>query len=332
MRGSKAFFGLLNQLTNINTRSAVFLACLVLSFVFWLLTTLYKTYLEDISIPVAYQGLPEHKVLVSKLPENLVLEVEATGFEILWMKWNGVGDEVTIDASLNSLKQLPSADAGNYVLVTEKKLSQIRADLEEELSLVAIRPDSILFKFRDKVEKTLPIKFKGNIAFDGQFGAVEKLIFEPAFVKVTGPAEALDTMKAIFTDSLVFESVDESIEQEVDLLSDKSDVPVSVEPKMVKLSLAVEEFTEGTVDVPVMQKGSFSGGSIKLFPTTVRVKYLVPLSQFEKIRADQFKAEVDLNSISEERTTALEVSITESPSIVKRVKPDPTFVEFIIQR
>ena len=332
MRGSKAFFGLLNQLTNINTRSAVFLACLVLSFMFWVLTTLSKTYLEDIPIPVSYQDLPENKVLVSKLPENLFLEVEATGFEILWMKLNGVGDEVTIDASPKSLKRLPSADAGNYVLVTEKKLSQIRSDLEEELSLVAIRPDSILFEFRDKVEKTLPVKFKGNIDFDGQYAAVDQMNFEPATVKVIGPAEVLDTMKVIYTDSLVFESVDESLEQEVDLLSDKAVIPISVEPQMVQLSLSVEEFTEGTVDVPVIQKGAFSGGSIKVFPTTVQVKYLVPLSQFEKIYAEQFKAVVDLSSISEDQSSALEVSITEMPSAVRRVRSDPAAVEFIIQR
>lgn len=332
MQGSKAFFSLFNRLTNINTRSAVFMACLVLSFLFWLLTTLSKIYVEDISIPVNYRDLPKNKVLVSKLPEQLFLEIEATGFELLWLKMNGVGDQLDLDASPNSLKRLPSADAGNYVLVTEKKLSKVRSKMEEEIKLVAIRPDSIFFSFRDKVQKNLPIRFKGHIAYDGQYGPVGPLSFDPSIIKVSGPAELLDTMTAIYTDSIILESIDETIELTIDLAVIYSATSLSFDSVNTKLTLPVEKFTEGTVDVPVTQVGKYNNGTIKVFPTEVEVSYWIPLSQFENIQKEQFKVEVDLEEIKQEGTSSLQVLITDFPSTVKRVRSDPEKVEFIIQR
>ena len=332
MRGSKAFFSLFNRLANINTRSAVFMACLVLSFIFWLLTTLSKTYIEDISIPVNYRDLPEDKVLVSKLPEQLFLEIEATGFEILWLKMKGVGDQLDLDASPNSLKRLPSADAGNYVLVTERKLSKVRSEIEEDVNLVAIRPDSIVFAFRDKVQKNLPVKFKGSLDYGGQYGPVGQVSFDPAVIKVSGPADLLDTMKAIYTDSIVLESIDETIEIEIDLEQVYVETSLSFDSVKTKMTIPVEEFTEGTVEVPVTQIGKYEEGTIKVFPTEVEVSYWVPLSQFENIKKQQFKVEVDLGEISKGGVSSLQVSVTDFPSTVKRVKADPEKVEFIIQR
>ena len=332
MQGSKAFFSLFNRLTNINTRSAVFLACLVLSFIFWLLTTLSKTYVEDISIPVNYKNLPEDKVLVSKLPDQLFLEIEATGFEILWLKMNGVGDQVDLDASPSSLKRLPSADAGNYVLVTERKMIRVRSEIEEDVRLVAIRPDTIVFSFRDKVQKSLPVRFKGSIEYDGQYGAVGQVSFDPPVINVSGPAELLDTMQAIYTDSLVLESIDETIEMTINLDQVYSETSLSFNAVETKMTIPVEKFTEGTVDVPVTQIGKYNNGTIKVFPTEVEVRYWVPLSQFENIQKQQFKAEVDLGEISTEGTSSLQVSVTDFPSAVKRVRADPEKVEFIIQR
>lgn len=332
MRGSKAFFSLFNRLTNINTRSAVFLACLVLSFVFWLLTTLSNTYIEDISIPVTYKDLPENKVLVSKLPEHLFLEIEATGFEILWLKMKGVGDQLDLDASPNSLKRLPSADAGNYVLVTERKLGKVRSEIEDDVNLVAIRPDSIVFAFRDKVQKNLPVRFKGSLEYDGQYGPVGEISFNPSIIKVSGPPELLDTMNAIYTDSIVLESIDETVELEIDLDEVYAQTSLSFDSVKTKMTIPVEEFTEGTVDVPVTQVGQYQDGTIKVFPTEVEVSYWVPLSQFENIKKQQFKVEVDLSGISKGGVSSLQVSVSDFPSTVKRVKPDPEKVEFIIQR
>ncbi|MFT4526581.1 MAG: hypothetical protein ACI85F_002756 [Bacteroidia bacterium] len=308
------------------------MACLVLSFLFWLLTTLSRTYIEDIPIPVNYTNLPENKVLVSKLPEQLFLEIEATGFDILWLKMNGVGDQIDLDASPSSLKRLPSADAGNYVLVTERKLSKIRSEIEEDVNLVAIRPDSIVFEFRNKVQKNLPVLFKGSLEYDGQYGPVGQISFDPSIIKVSGPAELLDTMKAIYTDSLVLESIDETVELTVNLEEIYSQTSLSFDSIKTKLTIPVEKFTEGTVDVPITQVGNYDEGTIKVFPTEVEVSYWVPLSQFENIQKQQFKVQVDLGEISKEGTSSLQVLVTDFPSAVKRVRSDPEKVEFIIQR
>jgi len=329
---AKNIHELFTKVGKINRRSVIFLACLGLSSVFWLLTTLSESYVEDISIPVSYSDLAENKVLMSRLPTELILEVEATGFELLYLKMNGPNEQVMISASPKNLKRLPSADAGKYVLVTERKLGHLRDELNDGFSLIGIRPDSIIFDFRDKVEKKLPVAFTGTTTFESQFGQVGAVTFNPPTVSVSGPRDILDTLTSVYTTYAELEDLDDNVLMEVELNGGKEGLPLTISPSVVEMKMAVEKYTEGSLTVQLQKVGSAENQKVKLFPSQVQLSYQVPLSQFDLVTLDQFSAHVNLNDIKNVKGNSLDVKIIEYPNSVTRVKADPAKVEFIIQQ
>ena len=68
----------------LNRRSVAFVLCVLLSGLFWLLTSLSKEYVDEVDIPVAYRNLPDN-LLIANEPTILVrAKVKGLGFDLLW--------------------------------------------------------------------------------------------------------------------------------------------------------------------------------------------------------------------------------------------------------
>lgn len=324
---------ILNQLKAIrlNTRTAIFFGCLSLSFIFWLLTSLSRTFNEVVLLPVVYENLPKEKVLASDLPSSLEIEVSATGFDILWFRLAGPNGSVRLNAETNQLKRLPSADAGYYAMIMEQRKTLVKSHLGENLDFVKINPDTIFFDFKPRKEATLGVRFNGLMEFENQYGLVDEVRFNPSTITVSGPSTVVDTIDYARTFYQEFSGLNESLSVEVTL--DSTLYPnVTFSPSTVLLEAVIEKFTEGTVEVPVKLPAGLSGSGLKLFPDKVNVSFLVPLSQYDLIKPEMFSvyaSEADFNPNS---STNLQLNVVKYPATVSRIKAQPDRVEFIIKK
>ncbi len=90
----------------LNRKTVVFLACLFLSCLFWLLTSLSKNYIEVIQIPITYENLPEDMLVVNELRDHLDAEVKIYGFDLLWYWFRLDKNALPIDASPSRLRKI----------------------------------------------------------------------------------------------------------------------------------------------------------------------------------------------------------------------------------
>jgi len=315
----------------INRRTVVFLACLLLSGLFWVLTSLSKEYTEVIRVPVVYTGIPEDKLVVNPLARNLDTEVRGFGFDLLWYWLHFETLEVTVNADPTQLRRTKREGKEWHYMLMEEKRAQLAESFSEQFALISVKPDTLFFRFRSRIAKRVPVKLNADISFEKQFGIVGEAVLEPDSVTVFGLREWLDTLDFVLTEPEKWNGLKESITTELKLMVPYNSRLVSLSDSVTSVELNVAEFTEGRVSVPVNVLSPQSE-LVKLFPQTVEVIYQVPLSEYDKVLPDQFSVSVKVTGREPKEQTRLSVELNTHPSMVRQLRLEPAQVEFIIQK
>lgn len=313
----------------LNRRSVAFFLCLLLSGLFWLLTSLSKEYVNKIEIPVTYQNLPENQLLVNEPATIVTAEVRGFGFDLLW-HWLSIETvEIEVVADPSVLKSYVRSGEKTHYVLTEKKTGKISDLGDKQLEILGISPDTLYLKFQPRYSKKVPVRLNAEITYEKQFGADGQPIIEPAEIEVAGLKEIVSGIEEIVTEPQSWQDLDESITAEVRLVNEHDPKQVVYSEEEVSVAINVAEFTEGTVTIPI----SVNSGrkTVTVFPNQVEVKYQVPLSDFDAIKPEMFSAEVLLNKQSEKQSL-LTVDLTNVPKQVRQVRLNPVQVEYIVQQ
>ena len=314
----------------LNRRSVAFLLCLILAGLFWLLTSLSKEYVDEIEIPISYSDIPENVIITNELTPNVSAEVRGFGFNLLWYWFNYNKAEVKLQANPETLPSINRNGEKVHYVLTNSTMVGMSNVKEEQLEITSISPDTLFIQFKPRYVKKVPVILNANITFEKQFGMTSDPILEPDSVLIIGLKEMIDTIDFVSTSLEEWIDLDESVAVELQLNNYPEQPLIELSQNHVQLELKVEEFTEGTLLLPIMINAK-NPTSVKVFPAEVELKYQVPLSEYDKVNQDEFQVSVTLNEISVERNR-LSVSIDNQPAAVRQVRIEPQQVEYIIQK
>lgn len=330
MSSSKAasIFEFFNE--RFNKRTLAFLACIVLSALFWLLTSLSKEYVDQIDIPIVYSGLPDDLVIVNELVPKATAEVKGFGFDLIWhlFKFEEFSLDVTIDPK--KMRRIRKNGVELRYLLTGNGNGGLTSVYNERFNILRVTPDTLFFEFRPKHSKLVPVVLDAEITFAKQFGTTTKAQLEPDSIVISGPKEMIDSINFIRTEPQQWNNLNESFSVEVKLQKAEALSIINYNHPVVLVDLNVVEFTEGSVVVPLNIKAR-DVRAIQVFPQSVEIKYLVALDQYDQVKVSQFKASVTVDDQSI-KNSRLAVSLDEFPEMVSQVRVLPSQVEFIIQK
>ena len=132
----------------LSRRSVVFVLCLLLSALFWLLTSLSKTYVDELFIPVKYINLPEGLLIEKQPTETVKAEVKGFGFDLLWHWLKFEKAEIIVNANPSSLASFKKAGEDVHFLLTETKAGKLGTLEDDQLDILKIYPDTLFLKFQ----------------------------------------------------------------------------------------------------------------------------------------------------------------------------------------
>lgn len=314
----------------LSRRSVVFVLCLLLSSLFWLLTSLSKEYVDQIVIPVKYTNVPEGTLIENKPIEFVNAEVKGFGFDLVWHWLQFEDNAISIQANPDNLKSLvKNGDEIHYVL-TESKTGKLNKLDDEEIEVLKIEPDTLFLKFQPIHTKVVPVKLDISYSFVRQFGIDGEVITEPDSIRISGLESLVQEIGFVSTEMIEWSDLDESVSEEVELVVADDTRLVSFDRNSVQVTLNVQEFTEGTVTVPLSVNTDVNE-VINLYPNKVEIKYLVSLADFDKITSDMFEARVTLKPESKEQKL-LFVEITKYPLNIRQPRANPAKVEYILRK
>jgi hypothetical protein len=333
-KGQQSFLNRLGNLKNprkitMNKKLLIFSFFLLLSVIFWFITALSKNYTTVISYPVRYIKMPEDKVLVSDMPDKLLLTVNTQGYTILRYKLLSRFSPIIFDVNSFRLSSMPGSDPNTVYILTSYAESRIQSQLSPDIELLDISPDSLIFRFSREINTLVPVRSDYEITFDKQFMQSGPLELDPDSILVSGPGALIDTLTVVRTEQRILKNVNKSVDFTAPVI-ELSRLEYSHD--RVKIWIPVEKFTEASLSIPVTCRNLPDSLNIKLFPREIRLTCRVGLSRYDNVSTQSFTATVDYLEIEKNLGSKLQVQLDHIPEYVQSVNFHPKSVEYIIER
>jgi hypothetical protein len=292
------------------------------------LNKLNNEYNSTIEYPIRYAQLPKNKILVNTLPKMLKLNVNAFGYDLLFYKISPAPFPIVLNLEDFGLKNA-SENLKNFKLVTRYAREEISNQLPNEINVLDILPDTILFQFANVVDKKVPIKENVRLTYAPQCLLNGTITFKPDCVIVSGPNTLIDTLQAFYTKFQSFDKLEKTIQRNIAL----RELPnLSTDKKRVVVTIPIAKFTETEFEVPISTVNVPDSLNLITFPRMVNVSGLVSLSEFDKIKTSDFRVQVDYLQIDNLIGIKLPLKLEWAPSNVRNVAFYPQSVEFILEK
>lgn len=310
----------------LNRKFTIFLFCVVIATIFWLLNALSKSYVVAITVPIQYNNIPDGKMIVNSPPDHIQVRVEGDGFNLLSID-KDVQDPLIINTSSYPI----------YVKSGQEKISINTRNLNKELSndlgrivsILGASHDSIQLVLEDVAQKFVPVKLEVNIQ-PANHHALKPILVEPDSIMIYGPEHLLEEIDQVETAQKEILELKERVSFDLPLALNSG--KLRVEPQYIHIDAEAEQLTEGELSISIKVENVPDSVAVNVYPSSVRVKYAAGLSVFDQINIHNFSAVVDYKDIAKDSPIKLHVSIESAATNVEVIDFEPTRVEYIIRR
>ncbi len=310
----------------LNRKISIFLFCLAFASIFWLLNALSKNLTLDIQYPFEYEYYSDRQVVVNKPTKTLKIFASGSGFNLLGQYLVFNRDPLSV-----SLTDLEVDKNGFATVATASLADEISNQLGSNIQVQSMYPTEIRIQLAEKAVKMVPVKVKHNFTFPPQTRLKDSITVTPKKVKVSGPQDLLDSISYIQTNQLK-RHLNSSIQLKGIALKAPFDTGlVTLSPSTIDLNIAVEEFTESKISLPIEVMNLPNRINFSVLPSSVTIKFLVPLELYDEITEDNFIASVDYSEVSRGKSR-LSITVTQKENLVEIIAVQPERAEFLIKQ
>ena len=287
---------------------------------FWLLIKLSANYTVTEPLTIDIKDAPADLVVVDGSQE-LKVTLSTSGFELLNYYFKPASKR-KVDISLEEVP-LHKDSEGTYSF-------SISYPKEKVAKYLAIEPSEVSFdenriSIRMEQLDSLKVKVMPNIdiSYEKQYNRLGKIQLTPDSVTIFGPKNKISSIDNIHTEKLTLRNVNQNIDTDLPL---KLDDMLNADYKNVNVKIFVEKYTEAVANVPITNN---SKEKLRLFPDKVKIKYIVSLTDYNIIKENSFKVNIDTADIKADNNF-LPIYLTDYPNNTRIINIEPKEVEYII--
>ena len=298
-----------------------FLVFLAISTALWFLIKLSENYTTQTTFKLQFVEVPTDK-WVSSDDQSVKMSLMIDGFHTLRCKMIREPNRfVTIP-----LDEVPYRfESGNtYSFSSQYVAEKVAERLGINASDITMNDAKIYFSMDALKMKVVPVVLRSDIKTQRQYDLYGIPVLDPSSVTIYGPQEVVDSIKAVKTELLTKNNVNQSFSATLPL--DLLDGQIRSNIKEVKADVQVERFTEMDIEVPIHVASS---QRVRFFPETMSVKCLVAMKDYASIVADDFVVAVDKQQLKALQPL-LDVRLVSWPQSVQVLSTQPDKVEYLI--
>lgn len=300
----------------------VFLLFLMMSFFLLIITKLSKEYIHISKVGITFKNVPIDLVIPPSKNFNLTVTTKGSGFEILYNTLSKKYVQIDFQKDIESTEN-------QFIWYYLSNQLQLKTAFKSQLEVIDVFPKKISITYEKEYSKKVPVKLNSTITFSPGYDLVKPYKTIPDSVLVVGSKIDLDTINFIDTEVIKLNKLQTDFEGIAKLMLPISEKQIKLSHSDVITKITVDKFTEGTVEVPVFIKNIPQNVSINYFPKYISVTYYLPLSDYGKFQASDFKIECDYIKSQNSDYTFMIAELVKIPKSVKKARLSSEKVEFI---
>ena len=222
-----------------------------------------------------------------------------------------------------------SEKSGKLIINRKDIENEIKKHLIATTSLLSFEPQHIDAAYSKRIKKEIPAVFEGVVQTNAGFKVSGDISITPRSINVYASDVVLDTLKEIKTIYTEIKKGNKTVTRTVQL--EKID-GVTLEPTSVTVTIPIEEYTEKTLEIPVICTNLPPHYTLRMFPAVVKVSCNVPLSRFKDVSADDFEIRISVADLEQSASGTLPLQLNKKLSWVDVATISPDRIEFILEQ
>jgi uncharacterized protein YpmS len=311
-------------------RLLAFALCVVVAFFLWVLTSLTRPYKVLVDFEVVYQNANRFGVKDGNLPRQVSIELEDYGYNIVGYRFRNEAHTLTVD--FNDYRIFRNYRRNEAYILLNYKPEVIARQLSNDAKVVKIEPDTLFVSASERSGKKVPVVLKSEFVFKKQYMLGSEPALSPDSIVINGPKSQVDRIEYVETELLTKEDIESPFEERVKIARSGFGSEVQMNPGAVQVKVDVQEFTEGTLEVPVEQVNVPPGVKVVLIPDMALVKFRVPLGYYASITANEFRVQADCKNVLTQTADHIKLTVTQSPKQATSVHIIDDRVRYLIKR
>lgn len=298
---------------------------LITSSFIWLLITFSKEYKSYIIYSLEYVNIPQDMLLQEVPQKKIKFLVKGSGFKILSSNFKSKKIKInttTLKRAKNSLY---------YVLVRDQ-LKKMESQIHSGLEILDVERDTLFLNLGSLVSKMIPVKPNLNIEYHIGYDLLNDIVLEPDSILISGPEDQINSLSTINLETLSLKDIKSNFSREVNVQTPKNKQGLRYQEATVKVSGTVDKFTEGTLNIPFSVINVPDSLNITTLKESLEVKFVVALTNFNKVTQSSLKIECDYLYTLENNLNYLVPKLTTKPNFIKSYKIVPNKIDFLIRK
>ncbi|MCM1490341.1 MAG: YbbR-like domain-containing protein [Muribaculum sp.] len=240
-----------------------------ISALFWFILTLNDSVQTGVMVNLKISNKPDSITFITDVPKHVHVEVKDKGTSLMRTAWV---NKPTINLDFREL-----AEDGQLVCSRSDITAALKEAFGGNATILSMGLDSLRLTYTDRPGKMVPVQVSVEAHAKAGFVVYGSPESDPRRVTAYGPREILDTLTRVFTKSYIENDLDQPVAFVSELKTIKG---VRLIPSTVKVKVNVEPLVAKEDVIAVTSRNVPAGESLLLFPSTVRVSYYVPMSDF----------------------------------------------------
>lgn len=306
-----------------NREFLVFVFFLVISSIFWLLTTLNETYEHEISFPVRIIGVPKDIVLTSDDVDTIRVTIRDKGTQLLGY----IYDESKRYLKVN-FRNYDHGD-GTGVVPTADIQKIVQQRLSQSAKITAMKTERLYIYYNSGASKRVPVRWSGRVIPEHMY-FISHVDYSEDSVTIYASQHLLDSIKAVYTEPLNYAGFRDTLR--VDCRLQKT-LGVKTIPNKVSVTFYTDVLTEVTVnDIPVEGINMPADKILRTFPSRVSISFVTGINNYRTITASDFTVIADYNEIVQHPADKCNLYLRRTPPGISRATLLTTQADYLIEQ
>jgi hypothetical protein len=307
----------------VNKEFLIFLFFLALSGGFWLMMTLNETYEKELYVPIHLVNVPKNAIITSDLEDTVCVTVRDKGFTLVTYETSRRIRPVSID-----FDDYANKSTGHGVIPVSDVQKMIAVQLYGSSKITSIKSDKLEFFFNYGRSKKVPVHLLGKVV-TGQSYYLAHTRFSPDSVTIYANKAILDSVHFVYTEYQNIVNFDDTIIRRVPLRKIRG---VKCVPSTVRITLYPDILTEESIEVPITAINVPDGKVLRMFPSRVKVDFVIGASMFRTIKPEHFKVVADYKELEENPSDKCNLYLRAFPHGINKAHLSVQTVDYLIEQ